>query len=234
MSNNAIELNNAKDFVTISKKYHGGNQQWYDSSKFAYKYGQLGGCGSVVMADMITYLSIENPREYSCLIPFKSVAVDKREYLLFMENIYRFCKPLPNPISFLIKGMKKTLGVPFPGMMKAGIKRYALKAEGIKLRTRTLSNASFSRSVSFIRESLRNNCPVGMVIWGNKKMKSYEYHWMTITKLIENDSAGETLVTVATWGGFHELCLEDLYFSPNKFKWFGLIAFDIKKTSKSI
>lgn len=231
MSNKVVELNNAKDFVIVSKKYHGGNQQWYDSSRLAYKHGQLGGCGSVTMADMITYLALENPIQYSCLVPFNSNRVEKLEYILFMENIYKFCKPLPNPISYLVRGMTKTLGVPFPIMIKSSIKRYASKVGGLKLRTKTLSNASLSKSVAFIQTALSNNCPVGMVIWGNKNMKTYEYHWMTITKLVEDEKLGKTLVTVATWGGFHELYLEDLYFSPNIFKWFGLITFDIKKTS---
>ncbi len=222
------ELNNKNNFVTISNKYRGGNQAWFDISKYSYRHGQFGGCGSVCAANMVSYLAFEKPEKYGKLVPFKTDKVDKLNYVIFMEEMYRYCRPLSNLFYYLNKKLPVVFGVPFPFMLKAGIRRYIRELKSVKFNIKTMSNRSFSDSLSFIRESLSNNIPVGIVIWANKNMKTYEYHWMTVIGISENIPNGKVMAAVATWGEIRDVCLDDLYYSPNKFKWFGLIAFDPK------
>jgi len=225
MNINIVELNDIRNFVTIDGIYHGGNQAWFETHESKYRHGRPGGCGVVVMADMITYMAFKNPRLYGSLVPFNPKSIKKQEYVQFMRSIYKLRRPLTNPISFVSREMTGTLGIPFPGMMKRGFQRYSAKFGGVDLNTEILSKASFNKSLSFIQKALSKNVPVGMVIWRNDKLKKFEYHWMTIVGIYKVDTTGKTMVKVATWGTIHELCLEDLYHSPNKFKMFGLITF---------
>lgn len=230
MSKKITELNNKNNFVCIENIYRGGNQDWFNTTIKSFRHGRFGGCGSVCAANMISYLALENPKEYSELVPFKIDSISKSSFLIFMEEIYRYCRPLPNLLYYVNKRLPVVFGIPFPFMLKVGIRRYLRRIKNKKLQLKIMTNKSFSASLNFIKKSLNNNIPVGIVVWGNINMKKYEYHWMTVVGISEDSHDDRVVATVATWGELHEVCLNDLYNSPNIFRKFGMITFDTKKT----
>jgi len=219
---NIIDIESSESFINIEDTYNGGNQHWFDSAKDGFSLAVSAGCGTVAASNLIAYLAFANPERYSNLVSFTKGNISKEDYTKYMEIIYKYVHPLAMPFT----GGKKPLGIFSARALAKGIERYA-KDKGCHITTDKLANHSFNESVDFIKNNLKNNTPVGLLIWFNSNEKPYETHWMTIIGLIESSESRNVKVKVSTWGKIETLNLFSLYDSPNLLQNFSLVS--IKK-----
>jgi hypothetical protein len=63
----------------------------------------------------------------------------------------------------------------------------------------TLENAS-----TYVKDGLRSDAPVGLLMYYNPKLAEYDWHWMTITKYFR-DTADNRYIAVSSWGTRYSL-----------------------------
>ena len=83
---------------------------------------------------------------------------------------------------------------------------------------------TFENYVSFVRNGLKGNNPVALLNLQNNVVMNYtnpekekgeeqdfNFHWVTITGMVENTKTGEVELEVSTWGGRATLSFNELY-----------------------
>ena len=185
----------------------GGNQDW-----FPEKFKRKKGCGIVAAGNIFMYMAGTAP-EYSAL--FRGGRT-KADYTSHIGEISRYLKAG----RFGIWG---TMRFVFGALAFA-------RTRGVALAPKTLS-AGFTvkEAAEFIKEGLEMDRPIAMLIGFNKRLKgvscafsggsrscSLNAHWVTVTELKEDVSAGKFTVRVSTWGASAEIDLED-YVSGERF-----------------
>lgn len=221
-------LKGEQDFLRITDGEavcYGGDQAWFD-----FTVGRYGGCGTVAAADLTAYLAFSVPGGklhslYGPEIRRKCGNLSKKDYLAHMNTLYRYVTPWKVPFVRPDRPAKRhfgwTFGVWPAGRLIRGIRRYAAE-HGVTLRGEKISSRKpLSDLVDFIRDSLRRDCPVAMLIGKRPRYERemvvrsdgfcweqthFAYHWVLITKLAKRN--GRIMVKVSTWGGYSWLDLE--------------------------
>lgn len=179
--------------------YYGGFQQWFNNPNQPNGATMNArGCGPVAAANMMCYEAMTN-KSKSKLYDYKFVEgaddVPFADFYKYMVKVYNTLKP----------GAWGTWNL---ASFKSGINTFA-KARGITLSfniqwiwlSTGYIKTSMNTQVNFIKKGLKANCPVALLIAFNSRV-SYQKHWITITKIHDDQSTSsrEITVTVSTWG----------------------------------
>jgi RHS repeat-associated protein len=218
-----IRLSN-KNLMQIfdeSNTYFGGNQNWFD--RFTQRFG---GCGPTAAANILAYIGVFD----SSLANNNTKSIAKDDFKIFMDEVYKYVKPLEEPISSIASDIKdRQIGIPSYGIFSLNyfaksVEKFA-KSKGITLEACWSSEKpTFENQVNYIKEGLSKESPVAMMImfnpvsmkWtdprnGKKYTKKIDRHWVTITGIIENKRTGEVTLEVSSWGGKGTVSFNDLY-----------------------
>lgn len=207
-------LTAGKDFLRITGDggvWYGGDQAWFD-----FTVGKYGGCGTVAAANITAYLACAH-EPLSAL--YETGDLQKNHFCAHMNTLYEWVRPWKIPFvdrnQPASRGFGWTLGVwPMARLMR-GVERYA-RAQGLWIRGRKIgSRRPMGELTEFIRESLRRDCPVAMLIGREPRYEReqvtrpddvcwmqthFSMHWVVVTELTET---GKTVkVKVTTWGGY--------------------------------
>ena len=77
----------------------------------------------------------------------------------------------------------------------------------------------FRNVQAFIKEAIYMNNPVALLMLENNVLKEFDWHWMTVTKIFENNN--KTYLDISTWGERRIFTLEDFY----KYSSYGALAY---------
>ncbi|MDD3251497.1 MAG: hypothetical protein PHV18_02935 [Lachnospiraceae bacterium] len=206
-----------EQFVRITQGqelYYGGDQAWFE-----FTVSQYGGCGTVAAANMTAYLAERNPALRAL---YRYPAYRKGEFLRHMEEVYAFVHPWKLPLvrkerpacQIFGRSFGWTFGVWPMSRFTRGVKRFAC-SRGVRLCCTVIhSRSSLETLTAWIRDSLKEDCPVAMLIGKHPKYERerverpdgtgwhqthFSMHWVVITRLREQ--GGQVYVKVSTWGG---------------------------------
>jgi hypothetical protein len=186
-----VALKNSEKFLEIfdgDKHYYGGNQEWFKEEVF-----KRVGCSTVAAANIVAYLSLRNGNK--TLYGYNDM--NKSNFIKHMELIGRYVYP------------DETLGIISSLYFMDKVIDFA-EDRGVKLKSNWITTEQdFDKIKDFIKEALRKDNPVALLMLKNKVLKEYDWHWMTITRLFENQD--RTYLSVSTWGGKRVITLEDFY-----------------------
>lgn len=190
--------------------WYGGDQAW-----FGFTVGKYGGCGTVAAANITAYLACAHEQFAALYAPEN---LEKDGYCTHMNTLYEWVRPWKLPFVDrncpAWRGFGWTLGVwPMARLMR-GVERYA-RTRGVRIRGRKISSRrSMGELTEFIRESLRRDCPVAMLIGRKPRYEReqvtrpdgvcwlqthFSMHWIAVTELTETGK--RVKVKVTTWGG---------------------------------
>jgi hypothetical protein len=83
-------------------------------------------------------------------------------------------------------------------------------SRGVKVKSNWITTEEdFDKIKDFIKVALLKDIPVALLMLKNRRLKEFDWHWMTIIKLFENEN--KTYLTVSTWGERRVITLEDFY-----------------------
>lgn len=197
--------------------FYGGDQEW-----FRFTVGRYSGCGAVAAANITAYLAIRQPALRRL---YGRPDLQIGHFREHMEDVYRWVRPWKVPFVPQDFPPWKTfgwgLGVWPLGRFARGTERFA-RSRGVSLGRRQISSRhSMEELTAFIRDSLKRDCPVAMLIGRNPRYEReiverpggtcwaqthFSMHWVVITALAKRD--GNVMVKVSTWGGYSWLDLE--------------------------
>ncbi len=210
------QLKDAEQFVPIidgELLYYGGNQSWFES-----KVARNGACGTVVGSNIAAYMA-KNNENYSDLYAYNADLITKDDFIRHLNEVYKYIKPkkIITPIGI------KAIGIwPLDYFIK-GFESFA-NSRSVNLKAQRNNKEYTSENVKeYIKEGLKINSPVALMIGFNSKTKDIEvtspnlisrqkmsWHWVTITAIEENLITNKTTVKVSTWGGYAEIDLNDI------------------------
>lgn len=181
--------------------YYGGTQKW-----FKCDYLKKVGCSIVAAANITAYyaLTIKNKNIYN----YEDMS--KNNFINHMESMakYIYLDPYNGLTSINYFNDKVT---------------EFFKDKGIGIKSHSITTKDdFKDMKYFLKTALTNNKPVALLMLKNNMLKEFDWHWMTITRLFENED--KTYVDFSTWGERRIFKLEDFY----RFSSFGALSyFDI-------
>ena len=178
--------------------YYGGDQAWYSD-----EWKQYRGCAPVAVANVLAYLAI-NHYKYRKLYKygryynskFSHSFLKKSEFVKHMDETWNYVTPGVAgfwEMPFFVRGiidMAKDRGVTITA-------HYA----STKYNWRTYV-ATFDKVVQYVKNGLKKNSPVVLMMWFNDSIPEFQNHWMTITKIDDNrssDGSGFVSVRISTW-----------------------------------
>lgn len=205
MDYDVVALSSHENFINIldgKRHFYGGNQAWFKD-----EISKKVGCSIVVAADITCYLS--KNRAMKGLYKYEDVNIDN--YILHMEEISKYLK------------VNESFGVISTIYFINKIEEFAAD-KGIELKSSWISLISkYDNIVEFIKRALIKDIPVAMLMYKNPRLKEYDWHWMTITKIFIIED--KYYIKVATWGECKVFKLEDFY----RYSAYGtLVYFNIK------
>lgn len=227
-------LRDWESFVSVlsadgNRVYYGGDQSW-----FVKKVDRECCCGTVAAANVMAYLA-KTHSSLRNLYQYNIDEITQEDFIKHMNDLYPFVKPAKLP--FINAGA----GVPFMKWYGNGVENYA-KSRGVNLTANWVTNIKgFKSVVKYIKEGLLRECPVAFVNWLNPKLKKvlwespvnkkqiyqdFQFHWVTITALWENNGNGEVLLEVSSWGGRATICFNDIWLNKTVGGYFGLMHFN--------
>lgn len=186
-----IEIKNSVDFIKIKDDYrvfYGGSQQWFKDEKL-----KKAGCSIVAAANIIAYLSLKTKNED--LYNYKDLS--KENFINLMNNISEYLNP------------NEKIGIISSLYFIEGVKKFAI-SKGVKLSANWItSEYDYDEIKSFIENSLKKDIPIVILMFRNRKLEEFDWHWMTITKISEY--VDKEYLCVSTWGERRSISLEDFY-----------------------
>ena len=196
-----VALKNSEDFIKImdgKRHYYGGNQEWFSDMVY-----QRVGCSCVAAANITAYTAINKGK--NTLYSYEDMS--RVNFTKHMKDIGKFLCPDERI------GMISTLNfmervVDFAGSRFVKVKPHWITTE-----------FDFEKIKDFIKEALKNNIPLTLLMLKNKKLEEFSWHWMTITKLFENE--GKNYLSLSTWGENRVIALEDFY----KYSHYGTLTY---------
>lgn len=198
-----IEIKNSTNFISIKdecKVFYGGTQEWFINNTL-----KKVGCSVVAAANIIAYLAFKNKNIN--LYDYKNA--NKEGFINLMNELVEYLNP------------NEELGIISSLYFIEGVKKFA-KSRGVNLTSNWItSEYDYDKIVDFVEKALNNDIPVVMLMLRNKKLKEFDWHWMTITKLSE--FGNKEYMCVSSWGERRIISLEDFYI----YSYYGtLIYFD--------
>ncbi|MDS0524638.1 hypothetical protein NNC19_03035 [Clostridium sp. SHJSY1] len=185
-----VALKNSDEFLNISdgsKHYYGGDQGWFKEEVF-----KRVGCSTVAAANIAAYLSLRDTN-----ILYSYTDMNKDNFLKHMESLGKYVYP------------DETLGIISSLYFMDKFVDFA-RNRGIELKSNWITTEEdFDKIKDFLKCALRNDNPVALLMLKNRILKEFDWHWMTITRLFENEN--KTYLTVSTWGERRVITLEDFY-----------------------
>ena len=186
-----ICLKNYDEFIRIfdgNRAYYGGNQEWFKDKKNK-KYG----CAAVVASNITSYLSKNETMKNLYLYSDFSI----HSFTKHMEEIVKYLKPVDK------------IGILKVEEFINGVEMFS-KSRGVTLiGKKILLENGYYNFCDFIKEGLKNDNPIGMLILRNDFIKEFEYHWVTITKIYENEF--DVYISISSWGEKRLLKLKEIY-----------------------
>lgn len=199
-------MENYDEFVKIkdgNRPYYGGNQSWYENET-----SKKVGCAAVAAANITAFIS----KNTSAKSLYKYKTFNKNEYIKHMEDVIRFVKP------------DKELGVISSVYFMDKVTKFAL-SRNVQLESQFVTIAeSYEKINNFIKNSLKKNRPIALLMLRNKKLSEYDWHWVTVTKYYRNEY--NTYLTISTWGEKKIISLYDFY---NYSAYGTLVTFSLKR-----
>lgn len=184
-------LEGHEDFIRIldgRRPYYGGDQEWFEDGIY-----KKVGCAAVAAANITSYLA--RGGKYKKLN--KSPGDLKSDFKKHMSEVIKYVDPDPE------------IGIISTLYFIDRVVEFA-KDRGVQLKAKWTSNLEdFDMICKFIKEALRKNLPIAILMYKNKELKNYDWHWMTITKYFKNQDY--TYIKVSTWGECRLIRLEDFY-----------------------
>ncbi|MBD5087790.1 MAG: VWA domain-containing protein [Clostridiales bacterium] len=211
-----IALSDADNFVTIvddeevGKLHYGGHQGWFGSN-----VARNGACGTVAAANIMAYMSTKNSK-FSDLYGYDSFT--KSNYLSYMNEVYEYLSPGYIPCTEIPTGIWSIYSV------GNAVEKFGDK-HGVDIHP-IYDSSWFTKenTMNYIASGLNSDAPVAMLIGMNSHLRNievkhlyndsymqstFEYHWVTITKMRIDDISKKTTVKVSTWGGYSYLDFDD-------------------------
>ena len=115
----------------------------------------------------------------------------------------------------------ETLGVNVL-VFKHGIKKYVEETFGKSIEFYTIPYRNISQVKFDIAKSLKNDIPVVLLIGDKGNVNFYDYgtqklfvnipevgHYVTVTEISVDETSGNTILTIATWGRKKQMILEE-------------------------
>ena len=190
MKEELIALNNYEEFVNIKegkRHFYGGNQNWFQDKKY-----KKAGCGAVACANITAFLAAKNNLESL----YKYNDFSKDNFVKHMEEVGQFAVPEDN------------IGILKPKILLADLQSFAL-SRGIIFNGFIMYFDEGQDLISkFIKDFLKENIPLALLIHRNDVIPEFSWHWMTITKYYKNEFY--SYVNVSSWGERRILKLEDI------------------------
>ncbi|MGG7177139.1 hypothetical protein ACQPU1_06095 [Clostridium paraputrificum] len=182
----SIALENYEDFIKImdgKRPNYGGNQKWFSNEKY-----RKAGCGAVAVSNITAYFGRQ-------LYNYENL--DKGNFIKHMEEVVDYVSPI------------EKIGIINPRDLIKGTIGFA-ESKGVILKEHwTGLQVSYDKICNFIKEGLRGNTPIALLMHRNSKLKEFDWHWMTITKYYENDF--DVYLNISTWGERRLIKLKDFY-----------------------
>ncbi len=221
--------------------FYGGDQSWYPRATQVD-----GGCGPTTAANILTYLASTVPG-LERLYTGNLNELNKDEFAEFMEDVYEIVTPFEIPILSSKKDkdpknykskITPTLGVKSIKDFIDGMESYAFLGKLLKIKAVEFNQKpTLENYVDYIRTGLSENKPVALLNLENSVNIGYfnpktggvseqesNFHWVTITGMLENNQSGEVVLEVSTWGGKAILNFNDLFDQWQKFSMLDLIT----------
>lgn len=169
-----VYLKGDRDFVTIDRRYYGGDQDWLSEEKQISKFWSDRACGVIAACNIFYYMS--KPAE---------AEITKKDFVDQAVLLYKFITP-------------RVYGIPTVGVMKRGVRRYA-KTQGMDVISYSLVKPKdLMETTEFIKGGLTKNSPILMLTW-NTKLPNLIYHWVTITGYYM-ESNNKHYITISNYG----------------------------------
>jgi hypothetical protein len=196
-----VALKNSEDFIKIMDgkiPYYGGDQKWFNDNVY-----RRVGCSSVAAANITAYTAINKGKE--SLYCYEDMC--KVNFTKHMKDVGKFLCPDERI------GMISTLNF---------MERVVDFAESrfVKIKPNWITTEfDFERIKDFIKEALKDNLPIALLMLKNRKLEEFSWHWMTVTKLFENED--KNYLHLSTWGEKRVIALEDFY----KYSYYGTLTY---------
>lgn len=185
---------------------YGGAQVWW-STRTKKSTGDSYGCGVIAAANLVIYLA-SHFSQYRGLVDAEGLSPTLADYMRIADELWGHIKPYSgfslqhiyeqgrNPYLEKLPG---GCGVSV-GKLKRGLSSFG-DVRGIQLEFTSMNafRKNKEEAVNFIKANLLKNQPV-MLLSLKNGLKKYEFHWVTITELLENEEGVRHQVSLSTWG----------------------------------
>ncbi|MBD7912123.1 MULTISPECIES: hypothetical protein [Clostridium] len=186
-----VALKNSEGFLDIfdeKKHYYGGDQKWFKEEAF-----RRVGCSTVAAANITAYISLRDGDKKL----YKFNDMKKDNFIKHMESLGKYIYP------------DEVLGTISSLYFMDRVIDFA-EDRGVRVKSNWITTEyDFDKLKEFIKEALRKDSPVALLMLKNNVLKEFDWHWMTVTRLFENND--KTYLNVSTWGERKVITLEDFY-----------------------
>lgn len=192
---------------------YGGAQVWWSNQSYKDSSGNKYGCGVMAATNLIIYLG-KHFMAYKALVKPELVGGDNgdgyishKNYMKLADELWRDLSPYCGLNKLIYHSGRDPYTAAYPfgfgvtvSKMTEGLKRYALR-RGIDLSFSKIKAryATDQQGVDYIKNNLRRNNPVLLLSLRNG-VDQFEFHWVMITELYENQSDSLDQISIATWG----------------------------------
>lgn len=183
---------------------YGGAQIWWSDKDYKDSTGNNYGCGVIASTNLMVYLAQHFDR-YSSLVERRQNSFSV--YMDVADELWDDIRPYSGFEDFeyhigrdpYTKAYPFGFGVTVTKLVK-GIQAYAGR-RGVSLEFSKIKavSASDRQGANFIKKHLAENMPV-LLLSLNNGIDRYEYHWVMITELVENQPNDADQITISTWG----------------------------------
>lgn len=201
LCNELISLKDSIDFLKIydgKRSYYGGTQSWFRDNNL-----RKVGCSIVAAANISAYIA----KNMKNKILYNYEDMSKDNFLEHMESISKFIHP------------DEEKGVTSISYFDNEVQAF-FKHRGVIMKADMITTEDdFVNVKYFIKEALSKNKPVALLMLRNDVLKEFDWHWMTVTRIFENEH--KTYIDFSTWGERRIFTLEDYY----KYSSFGALSY---------
>ncbi len=199
-----------------SQSAFGCDQTWYASA-----WQRQAGCGPCTAATILFYLARSRAFLDHLYTPGSQI---KEDFQHFMNDIWQYVTP-------------GTLGVNEASILADGVVDYArdhgiqLTAHVMTVPRRKIRHEGYPVFDRFIREGLRQDCPVAFLNLSNGGLKNLDsWHWVTITELSGSDSSvGQATISDS---GYRKVIDLSAWYDASRWGG-GAVWFDVASVSQS-
>jgi len=232
------KLSDEVSFVPIklgSSLCYGGDQDWSDDEKI-----KMGGCGTTAAANITAYYALHKDG-YDHLYEYDKDPIIRSDFTTHIDDIGKYVNPIILHFCDPDTGyyFPVNIGVPTLSKFTRGVEKYAA-SKGVTLRGyRSPEEPNFTNAVRYVKKGLKADAPVALLMFKNPKLTevdwtylgstrivSFNWHWVTITSMQEDNISGETTVKVSSWGGHAVINFQDVI--EEELIYWGIMFFPVK------